>query len=96
MSESERYERSNSVVPLSHRERFLGRESVHLVWFSHFNRYICRLHRSVCHRCKFRQSISSAGYILDPFGEKWAIATYEEVQSPEEMQRRAAALIGQR
>src|SRR5438445_12358525 len=60
VSQSECYERSNSVIPLMHRKHFICRESVHLVWFSHFNRCICRPHRSVCHRGEFRYSISNA------------------------------------
>jgi len=40
VSQSECYERSNSVIPLMHRKHFNCRESVHLVWFSHFNRCI--------------------------------------------------------
>src|SRR5258705_8484852 len=52
MSEFECHERSNSVVLLRHRKHLVCRESVHLVWFSHFNRCVCRTHRSVCHRCE--------------------------------------------
>jgi hypothetical protein len=32
--------------------------------------------------------------VLDPFGQKWTIATHVEDVSPEEMQKRAAALLG--
>src|SRR5580765_6968478 len=54
VSESDCYERSNTVDPLRHGKHFNCRESVHLVWFSHFHRCICRPHRTVCHRCEFR------------------------------------------
>ena len=35
-----------------------------------------------------------SGTILDPFGHKWTIATHKEDVSPEEMQKRAAAMFG--
>ena len=35
------------------------------------------------------------GTILDPFGHKWTIATHKEDLSPQEIQKRAAALFGQ-
>ena len=47
VSKSECYERSNSFVSLRHRGHFLGRDSVHLVLFGHFNRCICRTRRTV-------------------------------------------------
>lgn len=34
------------------------------------------------------------GYIIDPFGHGWAIATHVEDVPPEEMMRRAAELFG--
>jgi PhnB protein len=34
------------------------------------------------------------GTIADPFGHKWTIATHKEDLSPEEMQKRVAALFG--
>ena len=37
-----------------------------------------------------------SGTILDPFGHKWTIATHKEDLSPEEVQKRAAALFGQK
>ena len=37
-----------------------------------------------------------SGTILDPFGHKWTIATHKEDVSPEEMQKRAAALFGKK
>jgi PhnB protein len=36
-----------------------------------------------------------SGAILDPFGHKWFLATHREDVSPEELQKRAAALFGQ-
>ncbi len=35
-----------------------------------------------------------SGSLVDPFGHVWMIATHKEDVSPEEMQRRAAALYG--
>jgi PhnB protein len=35
-----------------------------------------------------------AGKIQDPFGHIWSIATHKEDLSPEEMERRAAAMFG--
>ena len=35
-----------------------------------------------------------SGSITDPFGHKWTIATHLEDVSPEEMRRRAVALLG--
>ena len=35
------------------------------------------------------------GTIADPFGHKWTISTHKEDLSPEEIQKRAAALFGQ-
>ena len=35
-----------------------------------------------------------AGSVLDPFGQRWSIMTHKEDISPEEMQRRAAAMGG--
>jgi PhnB protein len=35
-----------------------------------------------------------SGTILDPFGHKWTIATHKEDLSPQEIQKRAAALFG--
>ena len=32
------------------------------------------------------------GNIVDPFGHKWAIATHKEDVSPEEMEKRMAAM----
>ena len=37
-----------------------------------------------------------SGTVLDPFGHKWTIATHKEDLSAEELQKRAAALIGQK
>jgi len=37
-----------------------------------------------------------SGTILDPFGHKWTVATHKEDVSPEEMQKRAAALFGKK
>jgi PhnB protein len=37
-----------------------------------------------------------SGTIADPFGHKWTIATHKEDVSPEEIQRRAAAMFGQK
>jgi PhnB protein len=37
-----------------------------------------------------------SGTLLDPFGHKWTVATHKEDVSPEEIQRRAAALFGQK
>ena len=37
-----------------------------------------------------------SGTILDPFGHKWTIATHKEDLSPEEVQKRATALFGQK
>src|SRR5258706_218374 len=37
-----------------------------------------------------------SGTILDPFGHKWTIATHKEDLSPEEIQKRATALFGQK
>jgi PhnB protein len=37
-----------------------------------------------------------SGTILDPFGHKWTIATHKEDVSPEEMQKRVAALFGKK
>ena len=54
VSQSECYERFSSVIPFRRRGRFVGRDSVHVLLFGHFNRCICRPHRTVCHRCKFR------------------------------------------
>ena len=34
--------------------------------------------------------------LTDPFGHTWTFATHKEDVSPEEMQRRAAALFGQK
>ena len=34
------------------------------------------------------------GYIIDPFGHGWAVATHVEDVTPEEMTRRAAGLFG--
>ena len=36
------------------------------------------------------------GTIVDPFGHKWTIATHKEDLSPEEIQKRAAVLFGQK
>lgn len=35
-----------------------------------------------------------AGQFLDPFGHRWSVATHIEDVTPEEMQRRAAAMMG--
>ena len=35
-----------------------------------------------------------SGSIVDPFGHKWTVATHQEDVSPEEMEKRAAALFG--
>ena len=35
-----------------------------------------------------------SGQLVDPFGHVWSIATHKEDVSPEEMQKRAAALFG--
>jgi PhnB protein len=35
-----------------------------------------------------------SGTIADPFGHKWTIATHKEDVSPEEVQKRAAAMFG--
>lgn len=35
-----------------------------------------------------------SGHFVDPFGHKWAFATHTEDVSPEEMNKRAAALYG--
>jgi PhnB protein len=35
-----------------------------------------------------------AGSVLDPFGQRWSIMTHKEDVSPEEMQRRMAAMGG--
>jgi len=35
-----------------------------------------------------------SGTITDPFGHQWNIATHKEDVSPEEIQRRAAAMFG--
>jgi PhnB protein len=35
-----------------------------------------------------------AGTIVDPFGHKWTVATHVEDVSPDELQKRAAALFG--
>jgi PhnB protein len=35
-----------------------------------------------------------SGTVLDPFGHKWTIATHKEDVSPEEIQKRAAAMFG--
>ena len=37
-----------------------------------------------------------AGTVADPFGHKWTIATHKEDLSPEEVQKRAAALFGKK
>jgi len=37
-----------------------------------------------------------SGTILDPFGHKWTIATHKADLSAEELQKRAAALFGQK
>ena len=37
-----------------------------------------------------------SGTVLDPFGHKWTIATHKEDLSAEELQKRAAALFGQK
>ena len=37
-----------------------------------------------------------SGTILDPFGHKWTIATHKEDVSPEEMQKRAAAMFAKK
>jgi PhnB protein len=37
-----------------------------------------------------------SGTFADPFGHKWTIATHQEDVSPEEIQKRAAALFGQK
>jgi len=37
-----------------------------------------------------------SGTVLDPFGHKWTIATHTEDLSAEELQKRAAALFGQK
>ena len=37
-----------------------------------------------------------SGTVLDPFGHKWTIATHKEDLSPAELQKRAAALFGQK
>ena len=37
-----------------------------------------------------------SGTILDPFGHKWTIATHKEDVSPQEMQRRAAAMFAKK
>jgi PhnB protein len=34
------------------------------------------------------------GYIIDPFGHGWAVASHVEDVPPEEMMRRAAELFG--
>lgn len=36
-----------------------------------------------------------SGHFKDPFGHKWTFATHTEDVSPEEMNRRAAALYGE-
>jgi PhnB protein len=36
-----------------------------------------------------------SGFIEDPFGHLWGIATHKEDVSPEEMKKRMAALYGQ-
>src|SRR2546428_6663473 len=58
VSEPECYERSNAFVPLSHSRHLFSTDSVHLVLLGGFNRCICRTHRTVCHRCRFKESIS--------------------------------------
>jgi PhnB protein len=35
-----------------------------------------------------------SGQIEDPFGHRWSIATHVEDVSPDEMQRRAAEMMG--
>lgn len=35
-----------------------------------------------------------SGCVTDPFGHKWSVATHKEEVSPEEIQKRAAALFG--
>ncbi|HEY3956328.1 MAG TPA: hypothetical protein VGM53_23410 [Streptosporangiaceae bacterium] len=34
------------------------------------------------------------GFLIDPFGQAWTVATHVEDVSPEEMGRRMAALFG--
>jgi PhnB protein len=37
-----------------------------------------------------------SGTITDPFGHKWTIATHKEDVSPEEIEKRAAAMFGKK
>ena len=94
VSGSECYERSKTFVTLSLSGYLFSTDSVHVVLCGLFIGRTCRSHRTVCHRCKFRYSISNADLIFDPFGQKWPIATHPEDLSPEEIQKRAADRFG--
>jgi len=95
VSGSERYERLKTFVTLSLSGYLLSTDSVHVVLCGLFIGRICRSHRTVCHRCKFRYSISNADVIFDPFGQKWSIPMHTEDLSPEEVLKRAADGFGQ-
>ncbi len=96
VSGSECYERSKTFVTLSLSGYLFSTDSVHVVLCGLFIGRTCRSHRTVCHRCKFRYSISNADVIFDPFGQKWPIATHTEDLSPEDIQKRAADRFGQK
>ena len=42
----------------------------------------------------FQPTGDPSGTVSDPFGHKWTIATHIEDVSPEEIQKRVAALFG--